>query len=461
MMNINVKEIIQKHNLLKKGDHVIVGVSGGPDSVCLLHVLFLVKKEYQLTLSVVHINHMLRGKDADADEAYVKELCKEMNLPFYPYRIDVRAMTKALSTSEEEAGRKARYDAFFEVLRNKKANKIAVAQNMNDQAETLLMRLARGSGLDGLSGIDYMREGVVIRPLLDTSREDIEAYCKAHNLKPRIDQTNLKPIYTRNKIRLELIPYLAENFNKKIVPNLWKTAKILKEDKDFIYFFADEAYEKCCKKKTEYRIDIEKIAFNELHIAIKKRVILRTLKDLGVEKDIGTVHLDNMINIIKDNKTSVGMDLPYDLRIEIGYDNIHITNKKEKNICQRFCYEIEWGKNIQIKELNAVISSEVLLNKGQEISKIDHIKYFDYDKLNGPLMVRTRRAGDRFSPLGMKGSKKLKDFFIDEKIPKKDRDHIPLVCCGSEVLWIIGYRINDKFKVDAETKRIVILEYIL
>ncbi len=459
-MITKLRETIQKHNLLEKGDHVIVGVSGGPDSICLLYVLFDLKDEYQLDLSVVHINHMLRGKDADEDETYVKELCSKEGIPFYSYKINVREMGKRMSTGEEEAGRKARYDAFLEILKKTNADKIAIAQNMNDQAETLLMRLVRGSGLDGLAGIDYKRDGIIIRPLLDISREEIEQYCKDNNLKPRTDKTNLKAIYTRNKIRLELIPYLEDNFNSRIISNLWKTAKILKEDKDFIYSFVNEAYKKCCIQKIDKEVHIQKEKYEKLHPAVKKRVILKAIGDLGVHQDIGTIHLESVLHIIDENKTSAGLDLPYDIRVEVGYENIVITRNKAEKSFQGFCYKLEWGNNIQIKELSASLYWEIAANSGQEISKNDYIKFFDYDKFKAPLVVRTRKSGDRFSPLGMAGSKKLKDFYIDEKIPRKQREKIPLVCCGSDVAWIIGYRVSDRFKIDDTTRRILILKYI-
>ncbi len=459
-MITKIKETIQKHNLLEKGDHVIVGVSGGPDSVCLFHVLYDLRYDYQLDLSVVHINHMLRGKDADEDEAYVKKLCLKKGVPFYSYRINVREKSKDLGTGEEEAGRKARYDSFFEILKKTNADKIAIAQNMNDQAETLLMRLVRGSGLDGLAGIEYMRDQVIIRPLLDVSREEIEKYCTNNRLNPQTDKTNMKDIYTRNKIRLELIPYLADNLNNRIIPNLWKTAKILQEDKDFIYSFVKEAYKNCCIQKIDKEVHIQKEKFNELHPTVKKRMILRAIADLGVRQDIGTIHLESILHIVEENKTSSGIDLPYDIRVDIGYKNVIITRNKSEKTLKEFCYEVKWGNNIHIKELNASLSSEIVANNHQKISKSDYIKYFDYDKLNGPIVVRTRKPGDRISPLGMSGSKKLKDFFVDEKIPREQRKQIPLVCCGSDVIWIIGYRINNKFKIDDTTRNILILKYI-
>lgn len=454
-----IKNSIEKHNLINTGDHVVVGVSGGPDSVCLLHVLFMMKDELQIQLSVVHVNHMLRGQDADNDEKYVKNLCENLNIPCFVYKTDVKKISKSLGLSDEEAGRKVRYDAYFEVLEKIGAHKIAVAQNMNDQAETLLFRLARGSGLDGLSGMEYVRNQIIIRPLLDITRDEIEDYCRQFNLNPRIDKTNYESLYTRNKIRLELIPYLKQNLNQNIIYNLWKTADILKEDKNFIYTVVYDVYEKCVSSSGG-KVFINKRDLAKQHNAIKKRILLKAAISLGVQKDIGTVHLNNILKLIEDDKTSAGIDLPYNLRVEIDYENIILTRGADETPIKMFSYDMEWGKYIYIKEIEAFISAEIIGSDGEfEIIKDDYIKFFDFDKIRNPLKIRNRKSGDVFSPLGMEGSKKLKEFFIDEKIPKDLRGKIPLVCCGPDVLWVIGYRISEKYKIDKTTKKILKLEF--
>ncbi len=452
-----VKKTIHQHNLLKKSEHIIIGVSGGPDSVCLLHVMDRLKKDYHLKLSVVHINHMLRGRAADEDEEYVKKLCDTLQIPCYAFKINIKEMSAKLGISDEEAGRKARYDSFNKILEQVQADKIAIAQNMNDQAETLLMRLARGSGLDGLSGIAYIREGVIIRPLLDITREEIEDYCQANDLNPQIDQTNLEAIYTRNKIRLELIPYMEKNFNKNIIHHLWKTTNILKEDKDFIYSYVNKLFKTCAHiEQSSIKID-KKILRNE-QAAVQKRLILKAANQLNIQKDIGTVHLEDALKLIHQNVTSTGIDLPYGLRIEIDYDHILLTLDKSMNTLA-LNYDIKVGEAIHIPELNVHIHSDYI-KRTQDfvIRNEDQIKYFDLDKIQRGIKLRTRKAGDQFSPLGMKGTKKLKDFFIDEKIAKDVRDTIPLVCCGSDILWIVGYRISEKYKIENNTKNILVLE---
>lgn len=453
-----VRQTILKNKLLDKGDHIVAGVSGGPDSVCLLSILNDLKDEFKIKISVVHMNHMLRGEASDGDQSYVEQLCESMGIDCFVYRRDIGKMSRELKISSEEAGRKARYEAFYEVRGILGAQKIAVAQNLNDQAETVLFRLIRGTGPDGLSGMDYIRDGVIIRPLLDITRSEIENYCREKNLNPRIDHTNLEPVYTRNKIRLELIPYIQENFNGNILESLGRMAGIMREDRDCFYSAANDIMDRYAVREAD-SIGIPKEIFEKQHIAVKKRIMLKAFSEIGLDKDICFVHLDKALEIIGKNSTSSSIDFPSGFLMRIGYDDIFFSKK----IIERkedFCYEIVLNKEIDICQLNRRIFGYIIpREKIGNIPDSLYTKYFDYNKINGRINVRNRRKGDVFSPLGMKGTKKLKDFFIDEKIPRELRDNIPLVCCGSEVLWIIGYRISEKYKIDAGTKEILVIEY--
>ena len=457
MLN-KIKETIETNNLIKENEHIIVGVSGGPDSVCLLHVLSSLRYEYRLTLTVVHVNHGLRGKDADNDQKYTEELCKTMGLNCYTFKKDIKKISKQKGLSEEEAGREERYKAFYEVKDKVNADKIAVAQNLNDQAETLLIRLLRGSGLDGLSAIDHIRENCVIRPILDISRAEIERYCEENNLNPQIDKTNLETKYTRNKIRLELIPYLKENFNSNIENTLWKTASILNEDKVFINNYVEEIARNIeIEEKAVAKIN--KTVFNREDIAIKKRLILYIADILLLRKDIGTVHLENAIKLINENNTSKGIDLPNGLRISVGYNEIIFTNINIKKDIEKYLYKLKLGILNIVPEINGNIKMKIIDNGIYEITKDQYTKMFNYDIIKNEIIVRNRRVGDVFTPLGFKGSKKIKNYFIDEKIDKDKREEIPIICCGDEIMWVVGYRISEKYKVTTETKQILVIEY--
>jgi tRNA(Ile)-lysidine synthase len=449
-----VKNTISTHNLIQNGDHIIVGVSGGPDSVCLLHILHSLAAVRHLKVTAVHVNHKMRPIEADKDQHYVEALTKSLGILCRSFVFDVPKLASDRGLSSEETGREVRYQAFYQVKTELNAQKIAVAQNSNDQAETLLMRILRGTGTDGLAGIEYIRENTIIRPLLDTSRDEIDSYCRENSLNPRIDLTNLQPIYTRNKIRLELIPYLRENYNENITQGLLRLSAIAREDKDYIYESVDRVIAESAiivrgddRAGDTKKITIPCSVINNLHPAISKRVLIKLFGTLGLIQDIQSVHLEKALKLIKAAMTSLSMDFPGGYSLRISYGLVEFLARKKGLICE------ELGK---LKE--SLFKADELT--GMQSSQ--YRQYFDYDRIQESqheLLLRTRKRGDGFSPLGMKGSKKIKDYFIDEKIPRDQRDCIPLVCLGAEVVWIVGLRISDRYKITADTKTILMLEY--
>lgn len=462
-----IKNTIKEKSLVEKGDCIVIGVSGGPDSVCLLHALYTLSNELDISLCAVHINHCLRGEAAYKDQLYTETLCNSLGIPCHVFEFDIKAMAIAEGLTTEEMGRKARYDSFEEV-RSKimsdgyKGAKIAIAQNQNDQAETILMRIIRGTGTDGLAAMEYIREGNIIRPLLDVSREEIEVYCDRNDLNPRTDLTNLEPIYTRNKIRLKLIPLIKDNFNESIVTALSRLSQIVTEDKDYIYNHVDDALQKIC---TSSRDKLYLEAYCKLHPAISKRVISSIFKEMGLTQDITAVHLTQGDRLIRNGKTGDQMDFPRGYLLRISYDMAEFIDTKinaEKN--NGFCHIINMDGKTEIPELNAILKVKILkVNRLDQMSRSDsYSSCLDISELNhnGNLKIRSRKPGDFITPLGMKGTKKIQDFFVDEKVKSDERDRIPLVCMGSEVLWVVGSRINDNFKVKSNTKEIVYLEYI-
>lgn len=446
---------MRENDMFNAGDKVVVAVSGGPDSICLLHLLYILKEELAIKLVAAHINHCLRGEEADKDEAYVKDFCKSLGIECYVKREDVNRIAKERGISSEMAGREVRYNFFKEVLNNIEGNKIALAHNANDQAETVLMRMFRGTGLEGLTGIKAVRDGIYVRPILSISRKEIEAYCEENKLNPRIDKTNLENIYTRNKIRLEMIPYIEKNFNPDIVQVLNRLAHTIKNDNDYITQVSLEKFRKYCKKE-ENRIVISEEIFME-HDALSTRVIRMALKEVSgslynFEKD----HIYDIINIQRGSTGKVIM-LPNGIRVLNNYGkiNLYIIEGEEegKNEIE---YKLMPNSKNKLKDMGLNISLKVINNKDEfNLAENKLVKYFDYDKINGDIKLRFRRNGDKFSPLGMKGSKKLKDLFIDLKIPKDRRDNIPLVVFGNEIGWIVGYRVSDKFKVEKSSKNIL------
>lgn len=454
-----VKETIVKEELIQIGDKIIVGISGGPDSVCLLHILASLKEEYHLTIYGAHLNHNFRGIESQLDAHYVSKLCEDLNLICFIKSIDVAQFSESNGFTFEEAGRILRYQFFDEVSEKVGANKVAVAHNLNDQAETILMRFLRGTGMEGLTAIHHSR-GKVIRPLLNITRPEIEDYCSVHNLSPRLDKTNLEPIYHRNKVRLELIPYLKENYNPNIVETLARTAEILKKDSSFMELEAKKAYETLKISESENRVELSIRGINQLHDALRVRALRFACEDLVGKKDVLEYkHIISVLDLLENGQTAKKRSLPMGIIVKISYEKLIFTIDKfeyEKD----FIYELQINSRQFIDEISqGIIINLYSKEEIGDISRDKYVKSFDYDKVKSRLNVRNRRAGDRFWPLGLTGSKKLKDFFIDLKIDREQRDLIPLLCDGDEIMWVVGYRMSEAYKVNNETTRVLVVEF--
>ena len=451
------KTFIRENKLIEKGDGIVVGLSGGPDSVCLLNMLCSIREEFNLRLSAVHINHMLRGAEADGDEEYSKKLCSKLNVEFFSRKIDINKYATEKGLSSEEAGREVRYECFEEVMKKLNYNKIATAHNANDQAETILMRIMRGTGLEGLGGIPVKRDEVYIRPILFMLREEIENYCKVNNLETRIDSTNLQRIYSRNKIRLDILPYMKENFNSDVVQAINRMALILQDDNDFIEKEVDKIYNSFCTYK-DNTVTLNKEIFNEER-AILNRAIRRAI--LQVSGSIYNVQLKNIEDIytLGSLGTNKKIDLPNGVIAENIYGNVVLKKRDNvKNKVEQDDINIHKEDIIDKKVLfgNYEITFEKIENKQNiKFNKSNLIKYFDFNKINGNIIIRSRKNGDKIIPLGMNGSKKIKDLFIDMKIPKELRDEIPIVQFDEEIAWVVGLKVSNNYKITDQTTAIL------
>lgn len=450
-----VRETINKHNLIEKGDRIVLGLSGGPDSVCLLHVLKQLEQEMDISVYAAHLNHQIRGIEAQKDVMYISELCDSLGVRFFVKSIDVPKYCKENGLSLEDGARRLRYEMFYEIKDKIKANKIAVGHNLNDQAETILMRIMRGTGLQGLKGIEHSRD-IIIRPLLDTDRKDIENYCEANNLNPRIDSTNLESIYTRNKIRLELIPYMKDNFNPNIIESLVRMSSTLKDDGNFIEEQAIDKYKELAQK------DKENIKFNvynlsKVHISIKNRILRKAISEiLGDTNFIEQKHLEDVIGMLSEDKIDKQINLPRGIIVYRTKNDIIVTNKAIVNEEIEFNYNIPNNGFIKIKELNVLVESKIISIDRFRSMKIDKFsKAFDIDKIEGGIVVRSRMPGDKIKVSGLGGSKKIKDLFIDLKIPKEERCKVPIISDEKGILCVGDYRLSDEYKVDSNTKEVL------
>ena len=449
-----VLQTVEKFNMLQPNDRVIVGVSGGADSVCLLHILKRLSYKFNLDINVVHINHCIRGEMADEDENYVKDLCNGLGVKFFSFRVDVKKEAKRLSLTEEEAGRFYRYKYFNEVCGDN--GKIAVAHNKNDNAETIIMRFIRGTGIKGLCGISPVRKNI-IRPIIDCERFEIETYCKYNKLEFKTDITNTIYVYTRNKIRLKLIPWISENMNKNIIPSLVKNATIISEEEKYLEEVSENAFYDCVLNddfSEKVVIDTEKLS--KLHDVIKRRVIRKACRYYSKDlHDISYLHINNVIDLAK-KETGKFLELPSSVFVQKKYGNLIISKNNKKNVfCLKeplfFNHKLMYNVLIKIDE----ISELVVLSK-KDYSEFSQEKphlsiSLDKDKINGSLKIRSRLDGDKIFVNGT-GNKKLKKLFSERKISQAQRNFIPIIADDENVICAVGVKVSDLYKVGKDTK---------
>ncbi len=433
------KNTIICHNLISKGDKIIVALSGGADSCCLLYLLSSLIDEYDISICAAHINHNLRA-EAIEDQRFVQQLCAQMNIPCYVKSADVKAFAAANKISEEDAGRQIRYAFFDELAERIGADKIATAHNRNDNAETIIMNFMRGSAVSGLCGIPYSRGKRIIRPILDLTRSQIEEYCVRGNIAYVTDKTNLEPVYTRNKIRLDLIPYIENNFNSAFVSRISANSSIISAENDYIQSQSDIAYSETVRKTDSgYAVDLA--AFTILHTALKRRVLLKILQNISDSPaNASGKYVDAVLTLADTACTGKSVDLPNNTIAAVSYDNLYIEKKTENDISD-FCLPLTFGKNIANGFCFDVLRCE-------SAKKSDAEAVYIRTDVDG-LYVRNRRNGDFFYPVGMAGKKKLKDFFIDLKIPSQLRNKIPILTTGyDKIIWVVGKRADRRFLAD-------------
>ena len=447
-MEDRVLKTIKDYKLIEKGDTIIVGASGGPDSQFMIYILNSLKSQIDFEIILAHLNHLHR-KEAKNDEELVRKTAEKLNLKFFTSARSMDDYAKEHGLSSEDAGRRLRYEFFNDLAKNYEKAKIAVAHNKDDQAETVLMRIIRGTGLDGLRAMDY-KTANIIRPILDIKKSEILAYLDRQKILYAIDHTNFENDYTRNKIRLDIIPKLEE-INPKSIDQIYTLSRLANDDLKILDSVIDEKFKSFTEVFKE-QIIFEKEKFDKTDDAILRRIIRKAIEILNGEiKDISKENIDEFLTIKDlDNGKKIIKDK---LVLRKTYDSYILENK---NNIEKFEEVISLPENGQINFDGLNIKTSIINTNKYEKSK--NIGYFDYDKLDFPLKVRTRRNGDRFIPLGHKSEKKLKDFFIDQKIDREKRDRLPLILSDDKIVWITSLRISDEFKVTESTKKILKIE---
>lgn len=459
MLN-KVKETIKKHNMLAMGDRIVVAVSGGADSVALLKALSIISSEYNLFIVAAHFNHGLRGEESDSDESFVENLSKSMGVVFESGYVDIPSLIKKKGGSTETICRNERYKFLRNMQKKHKADKIALGHNLDDQAETVVMKFLRGSGMKGLRGILPMRDEIYIRPLISITRKKILNFLKKEEIKHVTDSSNIEDTYLRNRIRNRLIPELRENYNPGLVENLGHMANIIRTEDDYIKTTVEEILESWDINRNEGEIRIKIPELVKLHKAIQWRIIKTLLQNYSPsKKGVGYIHVKSVMDLVDGDNPSGTLNLPFYLEVRREYDLIIVSEKKpHKN--GEFCYDIEIPGTVAIKELDIKVNFHLIDKISSTNFNESSTVFMDYDQISFPLVIRNVKSGERIQPFGMNGTKKLKSFFIDEKIPKNRRREIPLLVDQKSVLWIMGMRLCERAKITDKTRSIVKVEIV-
>ena len=460
MLKNKTIQTIKEYKMFSKGDSVLVGVSGGADSVSLLHLLYYLKQELGLSFIYVgHLNHMLRRDESDMDQKYVEDLAKKLGLVCLSESIDVAAYAAKNKLGIEDAARRLRYEFYETVSLKVGANKVALGHTADDSIETFLMRLLRGSGLKGLTGIPPVR-GNIVRPMIKTWRREIDQYIASLKLVPRIDHTNYESKYLRNRVRLKLIPQL-KIYNLNIKEILLQTVLLLTEDYLYMETKTKDVIADITIKSRENSIDLDAGKLRELEPPIERHLIRTAIEQ--VKGNLCELSFSHVHDIIKnlDQTEHWELHLPDSIYAVGGRNSISFTKEKPKDVEKiSFYYALSIPGEVTIKEAGSRITSEIIDSSQVEFEKSENVAYLDFEEIGRELIVRSRKDGDRFYPLGMKGAKKIQDFYVDQKIPLENRDLIPIIEASGRIVWIAGQRIDERAKVDSKTKKAVKLKLI-
>jgi tRNA(Ile)-lysidine synthase len=499
-----VVDFIQRHGLISPGEIVVVAVSGGADSVCLLHILAKWQEKLGIRLHAAHLNHQLRGAESEADAEYVSILANSLGIPSTIDKQDVAAVKMERNYSIEEAAREVRYAFLARVARQVGAKRIAVGHTRDDQVETILMHIIRGTGIAGLCGLapcspvayDGQRVSwlafplppgaepvgaveeqadklLVIRPLLDITRQETMSYCQEHQLKPHIDSSNLSLSFFRNRLRLELLP-LLRRYNPGIDQALLRLADIAREGHAFIEHQALELWEQIARQENN-AVYLNRKRMAGLPIALQRQLLrVAVVRLVGDSRDIEANHIEAARSLLS-RPAGKQISLPHGLICQGGYDELVIAR-----VSPVLARETKQARvppcpfPTLIGEFALDVPGEVVLpgwtvaaeigtassSLPDILSQSNLIACFDWHKTGTKLFVRSRRPGDRFQPLGMDMPKKLYEFMVDAKIPRSWRDHIPIVCSPQQIIWVVGWRIDERVKVSEATRQILRLEFI-
>ncbi len=469
---------IRRHGMLNPGDKVLIGVSGGPDSMALLHALIHLSQRLGIQLAMAHLNHGLRPKAADQDEAFVTAQASVLSLPFFVQKTDVSALHQGSGDSLEEAARKARYEFFQEILDQNNYTKLALGHHQDDNAELILMNLIRGSGILGLAGIPAVRGNQIVRPLMEISKKEILTFLCQRQIAFVTDTSNQDQYFLRNRIRHELMPLLVANYNPRMVATLNRLGRILQDEEAWAEEKIKTAMVALVMKNQDGSLGLSISDLQALHVAARKRLVRAIIKQLlGGLRRISADHLDAVLNLAGNLKKEGALNLPSSILVVRSGPKLSFYKTAEKRprpansptgkhgvfesrllFTDRF--QPLW---LRIESLDLEIRfAYAAFDAFNATGPADgRTVFFDLDQLDFPMILRNPRPGDQFQPLGMNGRQKIKKFFINHKVPRTERATCLVLESNGKIIWLVGYRIDDSVKVTHNTTRIVKAELLL
>ena len=459
----SVKRTIDKYGMLEGGETVLVSVSGGPDSLALLYILRELSTDYGIDLHIFHLNHLMRGEAAEADAVFVEETAKKLGVPTTVMTADVPAYIAENDVSPEDGARRVRRALLAQIAGETGADKIAVGHTADDRVETYLMRIIRGAGLDGLKSIQPVT-GDIIRPLIAATRAEIMDYCAAEDLQPREDETNEDTSILRNKIRHELIPLLAGNYNRAFRDEALREIAAIEGDLEVIEAATRQAWDEATQGETKSEVRFDREIFAALKPGIRRRLIrLAAEKLAGTPQLLTFSHVEDIIDKVVFGASGAALDLPLGLSASREYDTILVRSadglSADKTVDftpRALCIP---GLT-RLDELDVTIDARFGAPDEMDAGAGEGVAFLDADLLEGNIQVRPVKSGDRFRPLGLKGTKKLSDLLIDEKVTRELRRRTPIVETEGEIVWVAGIRIDDRYKVTGRTKKTLILKLL-
>lgn len=455
-----VREYIERYRMVERGNSVVVAVSGGVDSVVLLHLLDHLRLELGISLHIAHLNHMFRGAESEADACFVTELAKRYHLPATIEAVDVPAYRAAKRMSAQIAAREVRYRFLHQVAKSIGAAKVALAHHADDQAETIMINFLRGAGPSGLKGILPVRDDFLIRPLLTVRRFEIERYCVDLQLSFRQDSSNLKNVYLRNQVRMRLLPLLGEKYNPGMVSNLLRLGEICREEDEYLEEQALQAF-RSATVASSGQISLSLESLQEMPRAIRRRVLRLAWQALtGSRKNLSFQHTEAALNLLNSDVAGAVTTLPAGIVVTRAYRTLDLSAGLRRQNPDHYIYPLQVPGTTYIPEIDRMISVSFLpvkaLPEPRSLPATEAV--LDFDKLPPQLYVRRRLKGDVFCPYGQRSAMKLKDFLIKQRIKREERDFLPLVSTPEEIVWVGGVRIGENWKIDSDTKKVLHLK---